>query len=158
MAKNKKFYSWKNLGSEYRASELSSAILFAQLKKIKKLQDVRKKVYLSYKDFFDKIDNKKFYQLKVNRSVKISYHLFCLIFFSLKEANKFKKFMIRNKIAATFHYVPLHSSTFGRAVSAYKKLPVTESIYLKVVRLPLHSNINQRLLNYILKILKIIFL
>ena len=157
LAKNKRFYSWKNLGSEYRASELSSAILLAQLKKIKKLQDVRKKVYLSYKDFFDKIDNKKCYQLKINRSVKISYHLFCLIFFSVKEANKFKKFMIQNKIAATFHYVPLHSSTFGRTVSAYKKLPVTESIYLKVVRLPLHSNINQKLLNYILKILNLYF-
>lgn len=131
--------------------------MLAQLKKIKKLQDIRKNVFLSYKNFFDKIHSKKCYQLKINKSVKISYHLFCLIFFSLKEANKFKKFMIKNKIAATFHYVPLHNSSFGRSVSAYRKLQVTENIYSKVVRLPLHSNINQKLLNHILKTLNLYF-
>jgi len=157
LAKSKKFYSWKNLGSEYRASELSSAILFAQLKKIKKLQKVRKKIYFKYKFFFDKIDRSKCYQLKINKSIEISYHLFCVIFSSENEANKFKNFMIKNKIAATFHYVPLHSSTFGRKISRYRKLPVTEDIYLKVVRLPLHSNLDNKLSNKILKILNLYF-
>ena len=33
---NKKFYSWVDLGSEYRAPELSCALLYSQLLKVKK--------------------------------------------------------------------------------------------------------------------------
>jgi len=157
LARGKKFYSWKNLGSEYRASELSSAILYAQLKKIKKLQKVRKTIYFKYKKFFDQASNEKCYQININKFIKISYHLFCLVFSTIKEANKFKSFMIKNKVAATFHYVPLHNSTFGKKISTYKKLPVTEDIYLKVVRLPLHSNLNNNLSNKIFKNLKLYF-
>ena len=40
---NKKFYSWVDLGSEYRAPELSSALLYSQLLKVKKIQNGRKK-------------------------------------------------------------------------------------------------------------------
>ena len=35
---NKKFYSWVDVGSEYRASELSSALLYSQILRAKKIQ------------------------------------------------------------------------------------------------------------------------
>ena len=40
---NKKFYSWVDVGSEYRASELSSALLYSQILKAKRIQ--KKDIY-----------------------------------------------------------------------------------------------------------------
>jgi dTDP-4-amino-4,6-dideoxygalactose transaminase len=38
--------------------------------------------------------------------------------------------------------VPLHSSSFGRSLTKNNlKLPVTEEVYKKVIRIPLHPNI-----------------
>jgi dTDP-4-amino-4,6-dideoxygalactose transaminase len=42
-------------------------------------------------------------------------------------------------VLATFHYVPLHSSPFGRALGAAPlELPVTDRVAGGLLRLPLH--------------------
>ena len=51
--------------------------------------------------------------------------------------------MQKNGIAATFHYVPLHKSKMGKKYCNYK-LPITEKIYNRVVRLPLFSDITDK--------------
>ena len=141
LLKSKKYYSWKGYGSEYRASELSAAVLCAQLNKIKIIQSVRKKVFDKYEYFFQNLNSKNFITLKNNIHLKSSFHLYVLIFNKVSEANKFKQYMKKKNIGATIHYVPLHSSSYGKLISTYKKLPITEDIFLKVVRLPLHANL-----------------
>ena len=63
---NRKFYSWVDLGSEYRAPELSSALLYSQLLKVKNIQIKRKKHWTIFKKLIDKLDTKKFYLIKPN--------------------------------------------------------------------------------------------
>ena len=150
----KKFYSWKGLGSEYRASELSSALLFSQLQKIKKIQKKRETVYNRYINFFNSCNSIEFSLIEKNKFLSSSYHLFLLIFKKTMLAKKFKNFMISKGIAATIHYVPLHSSSFGRKITPYKKLKVTEKLYKNIVRLPLHSNLSKDNINVIFKALK----
>ena len=48
-SQKKGFYSWVDLGSEYRAPELTSALLYSQLRKVKKIQNKRKIVWHRYK-------------------------------------------------------------------------------------------------------------
>ena len=60
--------------------------------------------------------------------------------------------MQKNNIAATFHYVPLHKSKMGKKFCKYK-LPVTEKIFNKVVRLPLFSDMTNKEFNKISKLL-----
>ena len=72
-----------------------------------------------------------------------SYHLLVLIFENIKLANEFKKFLHNKGIAATFHYVPLHQSEMGKKFTK-QKLPITENIYKKVVRLPLYSSMSSK--------------
>ena len=59
-------------------------------------------------------------------------------------------------IAATFHYVPLHISTMGKKYGKIR-LPITENVYKKVVRLPLFTDLKKKDLNKILKYIKIFF-
>ena len=140
--KVKNFYSWVDIGSEYRASELSSALLLAQLEKSSFIQKKRKIIWDKYKKIFNKIDDKKVTLVKPIKNSKSSYNLLALIFNELKVANEFKKFLKKKGIAATFHYVPLHNSKMGKLYSK-RKLPLTENIYRKIVRLPLFSNMNE---------------
>ena len=76
-----------------------------------------------------------------------------LIFKTTQLANQFKKIFQNEKIAATFHYVPLHKSKMGKKYCKYK-LPITENIYSKVVRLPLFSDMKIREINKISLLIK----
>ena len=65
-----------------------------------------------------------------------------LVFRDIKLANNFKDFVQKSEVAATFHYVPLHKSIMGIKFCKYK-LPVTEGIFNRIVRLPLFSEMKQ---------------
>ena len=132
---NKKFYSWVDIGSEYRASEISSALIYAQLKKITYIQNGRKILYKNYLKLFKKINSNLVRIIPDNKKNKSAYHLFVIIFKNQLIAKKFKIYLHKNNIAATFHYVPLHKSKMGKLFK-YKKLIITENIYKKIVRIP----------------------
>ena len=150
---NKKFYSWVDLGSEYRAPELSCALLYSQLLKIKKIQNIRKKNWFIFKKLIKKLNSQKFYLIEPNNKSTSAYHILGLIFKTTQLANQFKKVFQNEKIAATFHYVPLHKSKMGKKYCKYK-LPITENIYSKVVRLPLFSDMKIKEINKISLLIK----
>ena len=139
---NKKFYSWVDLGSEYRASEISSALIYAQLKKVSYIQNSRKNLYKRYLKLFEKINSDLLEVLTVNKLNESSYHLFAVIFKNELIARKFKIFLQNNNIAATFHYVPLHKSKMGK-LFRIKKLKITENIYKKIVRIPFFPGLKE---------------
>ena len=150
---NKKFYSWVDLGSEYRAPELSSALLYSQLLKVKKIQNIRKKNWNIFNQLIDKLDTKKFYLIKSSQESTSAYHILALIFRTTKLANEFQKIFQNNRVAATFHYVPLHKSIMGKKFCKYR-LPLTENIYSRVVRLPLHSEMTKQEIKKISSLIK----
>ena len=91
------YYNWRNIGSEYRATEISSAILYAQIKNRKKLQDKRKKIWEFYNKLFISINSNK-YSLIVNKNFNDHpFHLFSVIFKKSNDAFKFCKFLQKKK-------------------------------------------------------------
>ena len=150
---NRKFYSWVDLGSEYRAPELSSALLYSQLLKVKNIQIKRKKHWSIFKNLIDKLNTKKFYLIEPNKNSTSAYHILALIFKTTKLANDFKDIFKHKNVAATFHYVPLHKSIMGKKFCKYK-LPLTENIYNRVVRLPLYSELKKQEINKISSLIK----
>tara|TARA_B100000965_G_scaffold56674_1_gene43034 strand:+ start:2036 stop:3184 length:1149 start_codon:yes stop_codon:yes gene_type:complete len=153
---NKKFYSWVDLGSEYRAPELSCALLYSQIKKSSEIQKKRKKIWLKYKEDLLKIKQNRFQLIHPNKFTISTHHILGLIFREEKIANKFRIFMQDKGVAATFHYVPLHLSTMGKKYGKIS-LPITENVYKKVVRLPLFTDLKKKDLYKILKYIKIFF-
>jgi dTDP-4-amino-4,6-dideoxygalactose transaminase len=134
----KKYYSWRGVGSEYRATELSSALLFGQFAKLNKIQNLREKIWNKYNENFSKLSNKNVYFLKSKHKFKKSaYHVFALIFRNIKLRDNFILFMKKKGIDCYFHYYPLHMSKFGRKIKKIK-LPETEKTYNGLVRLPLY--------------------
>ena len=154
---NKKFYSWVDVGSEYRASEISSALIYAQLKKVSYIQTSRRVLYKRYFKLFQKINSDQLKLIATNKFDVSAYHLFAVIFKNELIAKKFKVYLQNNNIAATFHYVPLHKSKMGRLFRV-KKLKITENIYKRVVRIPFFCGLKEfeikRIENIIYKFFK----
>ena len=149
----KRFYSWVDLGSEYRAPELSSAMVYSQILKLKQIQTKREKIWQKYKNTIDDLKTHKFYLIEPIKKSISAYHISALVFKDLKLSNIFKQAMQKNNIAATFHYVPLHKSKMGKYFCKYK-LPVTEKIFNRIVRLPLFSDMTNNEFNKISEVLK----
>ena len=89
------------------------------------------------------IKYKKLHIIKPLKNFSSAYHLMVIIFSDLHICNEFKKFLKNLNIAATFHYVPLHISKIGKTYSK-TKLPITENIFSRVVRLPLFPGMKNK--------------
>ena len=136
----KKYYSWKDVGSEFRSAELPAALLFSQLKKINKIQGERTKLWKYYLRNLKFKGCKKLKILQINKKNKSAFHVFPIIFNKLKLREKFINFMKKKGILCYFHYYPLHKSSFGRK---FKKTNMTntELIYNGLVRLPFYPGL-----------------
>lgn len=137
------YYSWVDIGSEYRSPEIPCALLFSQLEKSQLIQKKREEIWKKYKLLFNKINHQSVKMIEPIKNSVSSYHLLVLIFENIKLVNEFKKFLHYKGIAATFHYVPLHQSKMGKKFKK-QKLPITENIYKKIVRLPLYSSMSTK--------------
>ena len=147
----KKYYSWKGFGSEYRAPELSAALLFSQFKDCKNIQKKREKIWKFYYNKLSKFSPNKFEILNYNNKLKIcSYHSFPIIFKNIEKRNYFIKFMKMKGIYCYFHYFPLHMSDFGKKF-VKEKLFNTEKTWKGLVRLPIYPDLKIFELKHITK-------
>ena len=156
---NVKFYTWKNIGSEYRASEISSALVYAQISRRNELQKKRSIIWNKYLKNFSNSENACLKILKAEKYVSSSFHNFVLITKNAKIAKYLIHYLYKEKkIFASFHYIPLHSAPYSRKnLKNNQKLPITESLFNRVVRLPLHSNLSIKQVEHIIKSVKLFF-
>lgn len=152
---SKKYYSWKSLGSEYRASEISACLLYGQLLRRNKIQNARKKIWIKYYNAFKKYEDRFINLVKIEKNVTQAYHQFAIILKNKYLANKLIDFLKKNKIIATFHYIPLHLSPFIKKNFKNKiVLKNTEEIFARLVRLPLHPNLKEKEVDFVIKKVK----
>ena len=147
--RSKKYYSWVDLGSEFRATELVSAMVYSQLLKEKQISFKRKKIWNLYNNFFKNLKHEKISLLGNEKKYhKNSYHLFILKIKSIKLASKLRAYLQKKSIPATFHYVPLHLSKYGKKFKR-SKMEVTNRIWKNVIRLPIYPELKENQIEFI---------
>ncbi len=128
-------YSWVGIGSSYIMSELSAAFLYGQLLNAEEITQNRISIWNRY---YDTLSNSN---KIVGGSRASNGHIFALKCSNKSERNSFISFMSAKGISTTFHYIPLHSTEFGKSVSSFSG----EDLYTTsgsecVVRLPIFYN------------------
>ncbi|WP_019849189.1 dTDP-4-amino-4,6-dideoxygalactose transaminase [Desulfitobacterium sp. PCE1] len=146
-------YNWIDTGSSYSPSDLLMAVLLAQLENMQEITEKRKAVYKVYRNAFEPYERRGILKImKIPQECDPNYHIFWVIFntqeirdFVLKEFN-------RKGVAASFHYLPLHSSPMGKKMG-YKPcdLPVTEKAAKCLLRLPIYSGMTESELHYVIQ-------
>jgi dTDP-4-amino-4,6-dideoxygalactose transaminase len=70
-----------------------------------------------------------------------SAHLFHLVLPDASARERLLHHLGDQGVEATFHYIPLHTSPYGRRLCGIVHLPVTESVAGRLVRLPLYPDL-----------------
>lgn len=151
LKKNKDAYHWfyeiNHLGYKYNMNDLSASIGIEQLKKIKKFRIKRRNIINRYKNGIKSLKNiKPIFNYNPN---KYTYWLFAI---SCERRDELIIFLKSKGIATGCHYTPLTSQPLFKK---YKNnCNTSEKIMNKTITLPLHLDLSDREIDYIVAQLK----
>lgn len=145
-------YDIKTLGFNFRLDEIRSALGLSQLKRIRNLNNLRRKACMYYNQ-----------QLKEIKGIRIphitnddSCHLYIIKIeddYPLKRDELYKK-MIDDGIRTTVHYKPIHEFSYFKKFGIKKELKNSSELYKKVLSLPLYPQISVKVQNKVIKSIK----
>ncbi len=136
-------YTWISEGSSYIQSDILASVLEAQLLRRAEIRDARKLVWDTYYEALKPFaDAGKLLLPTVPKECEHNYHMFQFRVHNEDLRNLLLSELKSNHIGAAFHYIPLHSSPFGRnVVGCTEELPVTDLCSRTIIRLPLYPKI-----------------
>jgi dTDP-4-amino-4,6-dideoxygalactose transaminase len=134
-------YSWIDYGSSHIASEITAAVLKAQLEKAREITKTRKSSHQAYLSGFTEnqelLSNARVRFLELESA---NGHMFPVIFAASSDRDMFIERMAQAQIQVVTHYVPLHSSKFGVTKGRTdSEMEVTDYVAAGLVRLPMWS-------------------
>lgn len=147
-------YSWVDLGSSYCLSELNSSFLYPQLQKVEKITDKRKVLWQRYfdslKNHFERNDISIITPPEHNTP---NFHMFAVLTKNTEQRKDLIKKLVDHGIQASFHYVPLHLSKFGKQYCD-EALPNCEDFSSRILRFPLWYNMSDDQITYVCDVTK----
>ena len=136
-------YTWIAEGSSYVLSDLLAAVLGVQLDKLDEIQERRARVAARYREGLSDWARARGVRLPAELPDRTSnHHLFYLVYPDGRQRDAALASLHARGVGATFHYVPLHSSPFGRKFAPDLRLPVTERVAAGLLRLPIHPRLS----------------
>jgi dTDP-4-amino-4,6-dideoxygalactose transaminase len=145
-------YTWVDIGSSYIQSELLSSFLLAQLESMDEINQKRMDIWNHYAERLKWVESTGTATVPhVPDDVKHNAHIFYLILRNQQMRDGLLKNLKEKGIGAVFHYIPLHSSPMGESMGCDKKrLPVTDEMSGRILRLPLYSGLSREDQDYII--------
>lgn len=148
------YYEWVGKGSSYSPSELLMALLYSQLEVAHEVVTQRKRIYLEYQKFFE---SQKYPWLKsysqVSPNVDVNGHLYYIEFMTEALGDGFRTYMKDQGVMAYSHFVPLHSSAYGRQLACdVGDYNDEQGIGHRLVRLPIYPGLSRQSIDYILSL------
>lgn len=136
-------YTWMDVGSSYLPSELAAAFLLGQLEEIESINQRRRHVYSQYLELLEPLAAKKDLEIPYQiEGCEHNAHVFWIKLNDSTQRHELVSHLKTQHIAATFHYIPLHSSPAGLKYGEFRgddKFTTKESE--RLLRLPLHHGL-----------------
>jgi dTDP-4-amino-4,6-dideoxygalactose transaminase len=138
-------YTWVLEGSSYVLSDILAAVLDAQLDKLAEIQARRARLTGRYRAGLSGWAHRHGVRLPLeSQGRETNHHLFYLLFADGASRDLCLSGLRQQGIGAAFHYVPLHSSPFGRTLGYQASdFPVTNRVAETLLRLPLHPKLDE---------------
>lgn len=143
-------YEWADKGSSFLLSDILAAVLFAQLEKADELTKRRLEIWNYY---FKMLGNTKLTEHLTNTCIH-NGSVFYVMCKTKDERIQLNDYLSQNGVMAATHYVPLHTSQFGKQFLLPKQvLSNAERFASCLLRLPLHNNILKEEVDFICKLI-----
>jgi len=140
-------YTWVDLGSSYLPGEIVAAFLWAQLEEANTITVRRRAIWDRYDTALAGLASRERARGPViPADCTHNAHMYYLLLEDLTARTRFIERMRAQGIGPVFHYIPLHSSPFGRLhARAQGSLAVTDASSDRLVRLPLWIGLEDQL-------------
>ena len=145
-----KAYKWEynveELGYKYHMNDITAAIGIVQLSKLEEENARRKEIARKYDDAFSDLD---WLETPVKKKYAKSAHHNYVIKVLNGKRDKLITYLAEKGISAGVHYVPNHLYKIYQPY--YRRLPVVESIWKRLVTLPLFPDLKDEEVDYIIE-------
>lgn len=144
-------YTWVNYGSSYLPNEFGAACLYAQLLESETINNQRLCSWKLYYELLKDLSEKGKIQLPyVPSECKHNAHMFYIKTRDIDERNALIEFLKDRGITSAFHYVPLHSSPYGKKCSVFFGKDVyTTDTSNRLLRLPMYKDLTAQEIEYV---------
>jgi len=166
-------YNWLShdiLGYNYRLDEMSAALGYVQMQRLKIILQKRQKVAKIYDKALNKMNN----QLKKNglpkvkiphidKNARVSWFVYVIRLakkYTQKQRNNILTKLRNQGIACSNYFPPIHLQSIYQKKFGYKigNFPVTEPITQQTIALPFFNNLTKKQINFTVKTLQNIIL
>ena len=149
------FYQVKQPGFKYNISDIQSAIVLAQIKKLRDIIKHRNEIFDYYNLKFNQIISDNLVKpLKINKNNKSSHYIYPLL---IKSENlnctrdDISIFLNSIGVGNTVHYIPAHKHNFYKKMFRKFNLKNCNYVYDRIISLPMHNNLKTFDINYVCK-------
>lgn len=146
-------YGWCDMGSSFLPSEFNAAYLWAQLEQLDDIQGKRLSIWNSYDKVLRGGLNNSIILPELPDYATNNAHMYYLLCPNLEFRTEFMNYLKENGVQTTFHYLPLHSSTYYRDKHDGRVLLNCERYADTLVRLPLFYELSDSEIDKITKLI-----
>ncbi|MEX0681339.1 MAG: dTDP-4-amino-4,6-dideoxygalactose transaminase [Balneolales bacterium] len=138
-------YTWIDRGSSYILSDILASLLEVQWNKRIKIRQLREYAWQFYHQALEPFElNEQLRRPVIPVYAESNYHTYYFVTNRTKDRDPLLESFRKAGISATFHYIPLHSSPFGKTfVRNPNELPRTDRLSASLIRLPLYPALHQ---------------
>jgi dTDP-4-amino-4,6-dideoxygalactose transaminase len=156
-SKNRWYYDVVAQGYKYNMTDIQAVLGLCQLAKIEEQYKRRRKVVDKYNEAF-----KEMPEIVIPRDIEDGKHAWHLYIIQLNTErlnitrDEFIAAMLEENVECGVHYIPLHFHTFYQQKYGYERgdFPNAEMAYERVVTLPLHPNLTEDDVHYVIEVVK----
>ena len=132
-------YTWVDVGSSFLPSELIAAFLAAQMEHADEITQRRLALWDRYHAALESLEDRALLRRPaMARDCRHNAHMYYILLENEDTRTRLVAGLKRDGIHAVFHYVPLHSSPFGREhARAHGTFDNTDAVAARLLRLPL---------------------
>lgn len=142
-------YNVEEVGFKCHMNDIAASLGIVQLAKLEKANARRREIVSRYNEAFADVDWIE--TLVEKKYAKSSHHNYVIKVLNGKR-DELITYLANNGVSASVHYIPNHLYRLYKPY--YRKLPVTESIWKKIVTLPLFPDLKDTDVDYIIERVK----
>ena len=149
-------YTWHDIGSSFLPSDVLAAILSAQMDRYEEIFEKRMNVWNTYYNGLKDLEDKGYLRRPyLPADIEHNAHMFCIVLPSEEKRTHLINKLKEKGIASYICYVPLHSAPYGLKLGyTPEKLPVTEDLAKRILRLPLYVDMTSEDAMYVVDSIK----
>ncbi len=150
------YYEMRQLGYNYRITDIQCALGISQLKKADKFLKRRNEIAGIYYEEFKGLDKFKVIKPYDDENTINSFHLYPVLLRNSKDRKRFFEYMRENNVWVQVHYIPLHLMPYYRDNFGFKEgdFPTAEDFYGREVSIPIFPSLSDEELQHVITLMR----